>query len=246
MLTVGHSTLPIDEFIDLLGRHGVEKLVDIRSIPRSRHNPQFNTEALAKSLEQAGIRYTHLKELGGLRHPRPDSTNMGWRNASFRGYADYMQTGEFEQALDGLLRLCAGKRCAVMCAEAVPWRCHRSLVADALVARGIHVEHIFSTSKRESHHPTPFARIKNGKVVYPQPEGETRRKKAAGTQGELRFSESEESMARKKGKPKFTAAKEARRRARLTAGTPPGERVIPDKRRKPPKHKKPAEDPAEM
>jgi hypothetical protein len=246
ILTIGHSTRPIDEFIELLRQHGVERLVDIRTIPRSRRNPQFNNEALAKSLEDEGIGYVHLKELGGLRHPRHDSINTGWRNDGFRGYADYMQTAEFEEALRRLLELCEGKRCAAMCAEAVPWRCHRSLLADALVARGIPVEHILSGGRRDVHSLTPFARIENGRVTYPKAKAEAARKRAAATQTELRFDDSEAAMPSKKRKTKFTAAKEARRRARLAAGTPPTERVIPDKRRKPPKHKKSVEDLTEM
>jgi uncharacterized protein DUF488 len=244
ILTIGHSTRPIAEFIDLLRQHGVERLVDIRTIPRSRHNPQFNREALAKSLEHEGILYTHIRELGGLRHARPDSVNTGWRNASFRGYADYMQSGDFENALEGLLHLCARERCAVMCAEAVPWRCHRSLLADALVARGLAVEHILTGRRREVHNLTPFARIQNERVTYPQAQQEAPRKKPPTAQAALKFddSEADTAMPRKKRKTKFSAAKEARRRARLAAGTPPTERVIPDKRRKPPKHKKALED----
>jgi hypothetical protein len=242
ILTIGHSTRPIDEFIKLLRQHGVERLVDIRTIPRSRHNPQFNSAAVAKSVEDKGVGYVHLKELGGLRHPRTDSINTGWRNAGFRGYADYMQTAEFEEALRRLLELCEGKRCAAMCAEALPWRCHRSLLADALVARGILVEHILSGSRREVHSLTPFARIENGRVIYPEAEVGAARKRAAATQTELRFDNSEAGMPSKKRKTKFSAAKDARRRARLAAGTPPTERVIPDKRRKPAKHKKALED----
>lgn len=220
--------------------------MDIRTIPRSRRNPQFNREALAKLLEREGIAYSHIKELGGLRHARRDSMNTGWRNASFRGYADYMQTSEFAQAVGRLLQLCEEKQCAVMCAEAVPWRCHRSLLADALVARGIAVEHIMSARRRDAHKLTPFARVENERVTYPQSKAEPRRRKVAAAQTELRFEESEAPMPGKKRKRKFTAAKEARRRARLAAGTPPGERVIPDKRRKPLKHKKSLEDFAEM
>jgi hypothetical protein len=246
ILTIGHSTHPIGRFMKLLQQHGVERLVDVRTIPRSRHNPQFNGEALAKSLEHEGIAYAHLKELGGLRHPRRDSINTGWRNASFRGYADYMQTDEFEQALGRLLQLCAQNRCAVMCAEAVPWRCHRSLVADALLARGVPVEHIPSGSRRDIHSLTPFARIQNDRVVYPGAKGEAPRKKTVAAQAELIFDDSEAAMPGKKRKTKFTAAKEARRRARLAAGTPPTERVIPDKRGKPSKHKKSLEDLAEI
>ena len=261
ILTIGHSTRPIEEFIELLRRHGVERLIDIRTIPRSRHNPQFNGDALAHSLRDAHIEYAHLKELGGLRHARPDSANLGWRNASFRGYADYMQTQEFEQAVRRLLQACGEKQCAVMCAEAVPWRCHRSLLADALVARGIAVEHILGASRRDPHHLTPFAKIENGKVTYPKAEGpkverKSRRRAAATGQAEppagqieLRFDQSNtnkgQAMTPKKRKPKFTAAKEAKRRARLAAGTPPAARVIPDKRRKPPKHKPKLENLAE-
>ena len=249
VLTIGHSTRPIEEFIELLRQHGVERLVDIRTIPRSRHNPQFNSEALARSLKGAQIEYAHVKDLGGLRHSRPDSANLGWRNASFRGYADYMQTPEFAEALQRLLQMSGEKRCAVMCAEAVPWRCHRSLLADALAARGIAVEHIMSESRRDAHHLTPFAKVEKGKLTYPKAEGKPRRAAAAG-QAELRFDQSEEPQRKDdrgpemaplkdkvKRKPKFTAAKEAKRRARLAAGTPPAGRVIPDKRRKPAKHK---------
>ena len=248
ILTIGHSTRSIEEFVALLREHRVQGLVDVRTIPRSRHNPQFNSDSLAQSLQREGIAYAHLKALGGLRHPRPDSINTGWRNASFRGYADYMQTGEFDRAVSQLLQLCAESRCAVMCAEAVPWRCHRSLLADALVARAIPVEHILSGSRRDAHTLTPFARIENQRVTYPRPEaeGEARRKKPAAAQAELRFEGGESAMPGKKRKTKFTAAKEARRRARLVAGSPPGERVIPDKRRKPPKHKKSLQDAGEL
>jgi hypothetical protein len=190
ILTIGHSTRLIDEFIQLLRQHGVERLVDIRTIPRSRHNPQFNSAALAKSVEDKGIVYVHLKELGGLRHPRVDSINTGWRNAGFRGYADYMQTAEFDQALRRLLQLCEDKRCAAMCAEAVPWRCHRSLLADALVARGTPVEHILSGSQRDVHKLTPFARIENGRVTYPNSKAARRQKKVLAAQAELKFSSS--------------------------------------------------------
>jgi hypothetical protein len=245
ILTIGHSTHAIERFIELLRQHEVERLVDIRTIPRSRRNPQFSGDALAKSLGHEGIAYAHLKELGGLRHPRADSVNMGWRNASFRGYADYMQTAEFEEGVRRLLQLCAGKRCAVMCAEAVPWRCHRSLLADALVARGVAVEHILSGSRRDAHSLTQFAQIQNGKVIYPQAEGKAGRKEAAGGQAELKFEDSGAAMPEKKRKTKFTAANEARRRARLAAGSPPVERVIPDRRRKAPKHKKALEELAE-
>ena len=135
VFTIGHSTLPIDQFISVLNAYGVDWLGDVRTIPRSRHNPQFNAEALANSLRTAGIAYAPMPALGGLRHPRPDSVNGAWRNKSFRGYADYMGTAHFREALTALLQLKAEGRTAIMCAEAVPWRCHRSLIADALIIR---------------------------------------------------------------------------------------------------------------
>ena len=158
ILTVGHSTKPIEEFVRLLHAHGVGLLVDVRTIPRSRHNPQFEKETLAASLCQAGIDYRHMKDLGGLRKPQPDSVNTGWKNASFRGYADYMQTPAFVAAIETLIDLAQTKRLAIMCAEAVPWRCHRSLIADALIVRGVPVEHIMSTTRRDAHHLTSFAK----------------------------------------------------------------------------------------
>jgi Protein of unknown function, DUF488 len=246
ILTVGHSTRAADEFVELLRQHGVERLVDIRTIPRSRRNPQFNSEALAKSLRRGGIDCAHIRELGGLRHARRDSINTGWRNASFRGYADYMQTEQFQEAVGRLLQLCAEKRCAVMCAEAVPWRCHRSLLADALATRGIAVEHILSGSRRQIHSVTPFARVEDGSIKYPETDRVSRRRKTTGAQTELRFPESEAIMPGKKRRTKFTAAKEARRRARLAVGSPPMQRVIADKRRTPPKHKKSLQDVADL
>jgi uncharacterized protein (DUF488 family) len=132
--TVGHSTRSLEELVGILRAHGIERLVDVRTIPRSRHNPQFNRETLSKALHNRRLSYRHMKTLGGLRHARPDSINTGWRNASFRGFADYMQTPSFQEALDALVQLAAQKRTAIMCAEAVPWRCHRSLIADALIA----------------------------------------------------------------------------------------------------------------
>lgn len=151
----------------MLEAHGVDLLVDVRTVPRSRHNPQFNAQALPEPLAAAGIQYVHLPGLGGLRHPRKDSRNTGWRNLSFRGYADYMQTAEFEENLAQLLRLEEGKRAAIMCAEAVPWRCHRSMIADALTARGIRVGHIMSATKADAHKLTPFAQVEGAKVTYP-------------------------------------------------------------------------------
>jgi uncharacterized protein (DUF488 family) len=168
VLTVGHSTRTIDELIELLQAHGVTRLVDVRTIPRSRHNPQFNRDALAKSL--APISYTHAPELGGLRRARKDSPNTGWRNPSFRGFADYMLTAEFEQALHKLIEMAGRDRIAILCAEAVPWRCHRSLIADALTARGIAVENIIGSSGTQPHKITPFAKVEGTRITYPAPD----------------------------------------------------------------------------
>jgi uncharacterized protein (DUF488 family) len=167
VFTIGHSNRPIEEFIDLLTAHGVQHLVDVRKIPQSRHNPQFGREQLSASLERAGIHYTHMPGLGGLRRPRKDSLNTAWRNASFRGYADYMQTPEFDENLDRCLELAREETLALMCAEAVPWRCHRSLIADALLARGIDVREIASVTDARPHVLTPWARIDGTKVSYP-------------------------------------------------------------------------------
>jgi uncharacterized protein (DUF488 family) len=167
ILTIGHSTHPIPEFLAILSAHGVEQLCDIRTIPKSRHNPQFNRDELAGSCAPANIAYSHLAGLGGLRHPRKDSINTAWQNASFRGYADYMQTPEFARSLEELIGLAGARQTAIMCAEAVPWRCHRSLVADALTARGVAVEHIMSAKARKPHAYTPYAHIDGGQVTYP-------------------------------------------------------------------------------
>lgn len=151
----------------MLEAHGIRRLVDVRTIPKSRRNPQFGRESLQASLSTAGIEYRHLPGLGGLRHPRKDSTNTGWRNASFRGYADYMQTPEFSENLNYLIELASEMPTAIMCAEAVPWRCHRSLVADALSARGIAVREILSATKWQPHAMTPFAEVDGQQVSYP-------------------------------------------------------------------------------
>jgi uncharacterized protein (DUF488 family) len=167
LLTIGHSTRPLQTFVELLNAHGVKRLVDVRTVPRSRHNPQFNKESLPESLAAAGITYMHMPGLGGLRHARRDSINTGWRNESFRGYADYMQTPEFEENLAKLIRFARRRGLAIMCAEAVPWRCHRSLIADALTVRGVKVEHISSAKLRNPHALTPWARIEGVHVTYP-------------------------------------------------------------------------------
>lgn len=167
ILTVGHSTRTIEMFIEMLQAHGVKQLVDVRTIPRSRHNPQFNRDMLPETLSPAGIAYAHLNELGGLRHARQDSPNTGWRNTSFRGFADYMQTPEFAAGLQALLQIAELKQTAIMCAEAVPWRCHRSLIADALTVLGLPVVHIMSSSKTQLHKLTSFANMEGQEITYP-------------------------------------------------------------------------------
>ena len=168
LYTVGHSTHSLDDFVGLLRAYGIERLVDVRTIPRSRHNPQFNRDTLPEALRLKGIDYSHLAALGGLRHARPDSPNTGWHNASFRGFADYMQTPEFEAGLEQLMQLAARERTAILCAEAVPWRCHRSLIADALIVRGVRVEHIMSESRTQPHLLTPFAKVSGIGITYPE------------------------------------------------------------------------------
>jgi uncharacterized protein (DUF488 family) len=167
VLTIGHSTRTWKDFLALLRAHRVKRVIDVRSVPRSRHNPQFNREILSKKLRAARIGYVLLRKLGGLRHARRDSLNMGWRNSSFRGYADYMRTPEFERGLDRLMKLARQKRSAIMCAEAVPWRCHRSLIADALTVCGIRVEDIMGMKRSQVHSLTPFARVEGNRVSYP-------------------------------------------------------------------------------
>lgn len=165
--TVGHSNHALEAFIDMLRAQQIVMLVDVRSVPRSRHNPQFNADALPISLQQSSIAWTHMKELGGLRKPLKDSINAGWRNDSFRGYADYMQTPEFAAALGRLMALASSQATAVMCAEAVPWRCHRSLIADALTVHGVEVRHILSADRWQLHQLTPFAHIEGMRITYP-------------------------------------------------------------------------------
>jgi uncharacterized protein (DUF488 family) len=170
IFTVGHSTLPIERFLALLKIYGIEQLVDIRTMPGSRHNPQFAGDALAGSLRAAGIEYAHMPALGGLRHARKDSPNAGWRNKSFRGYADYMQSTAFAHAVEALIGMGRQKRTTIMCAEAVPWRCHRSLVADALDIRGVPVIEILSETSYRAHKLTPFARVDGTSIIYPPEE----------------------------------------------------------------------------
>ncbi len=165
--TIGHSTRPIADFLAMLHAFGIATLVDIRTVPKSRHNPQFGQEALTEALEADGVSYRYMKALGGLRKPWPDSPNAGWRNESFRGYADHMQTPDFEAALADLIALSQNTRLAIMCAEAVPWRCHRSLVADALSVRGVPVEHIMGVGKSSPHKLTRFAHVEGARITYP-------------------------------------------------------------------------------
>jgi uncharacterized protein (DUF488 family) len=165
--TIGHSTRKLDNFISLLNENGIKLLVDVRSLPGSKRYPQFNKEALADSLGKVGIRYEHFPELGGRRKPKPDSHNTAWRNESFRGYADHMETEEFRKGIERLVDLAneVGPT-AIMCAEAVWWRCHRSLISDFLKARGVEVIHIVDATKTESHPFTSAARIVDGSLTY--------------------------------------------------------------------------------
>jgi uncharacterized protein (DUF488 family) len=167
VFTIGHSTHPIDEFADILKSHGIEFVIDVRTIPKSRHNPQYNSDTLAAAMHGIAIGYEHLPGLGGLRHAKKDSVNMAWKNASFRGFADYMQTEAFEQSLNSLIEKAGRQPTAIMCAEAVPWRCHRSLIADALLARGIRVMDIIGKTPAKAHAMTPWARVEGTAITYP-------------------------------------------------------------------------------
>ncbi len=167
VLTIGHSTRTPEEFTELLQIYGVTLLIDVRTVPRSRHNPQFNKEVLPDTLKHSGIKYIHLPEIGGLRHPKPNSINTALENASFRGYADYMQTKEFTEALLKIVALARENRVALMCAEALPWRCHRNLISDALVARHVRVLHIISKTSTITHQLSETAHVEGTKVTYP-------------------------------------------------------------------------------
>ena len=169
--TLGHSTRTWDELLALLREPGIEMLVDVRHFPASARVPWTNRDVLASNLANAGIAYEHLVGLGGYRTPRADSQNTGWRNAGFRGYADHMETPEFSEALDRLLTRARERRTAIMCAEAVPWRCHRGLLSDALVVRGVRVVHILAPGQSQDHRLTPFAKVHGGRVMYPRPRG---------------------------------------------------------------------------
>ena len=167
IFSIGHGTKSIDEFARLLKTYEIQRVVDVRTIARSRHNPQFNKDILPKSLKKVGFGYIHIKGLGGLRHSKKDSMNMAWRNASFRGFADYMQTDDFKRGIERLIKLAKQKKIAIMCAESVPWRCHRSLIADALLVHDIQVKHIMSPKTCNDHKLTPWAKVKGFQVTYP-------------------------------------------------------------------------------
>ncbi len=167
VLTIGHSTRTLAELVLLLEAYGVTLLVDVRSVPRSRHNPQFNKETLPISLKHYDIRYVHMPEIGGLRHPKHKSTNLAWKNSGFRGYADYMQTQEFTDNLLKIVAFARENRLALMCAEALPWRCHRSLISDALVVRHVKVEHIISKESTINHQLNEMANVEGTKITYP-------------------------------------------------------------------------------
>ena len=165
--TIGHSTRAREEFSSILASFSTRTLIDIRTIPRSRKNPQYEQGVLPQWLSEGEITYVHSADLGGLRHPLKDSVNGGWRNNSFRGYADYMQSLQFERAVEELMALAAEQTVAIMCAEVVPWRCHRSLVGDALLVRGVEVQHIMSARPARVHVLTPWARVDGLRITYP-------------------------------------------------------------------------------
>lgn len=166
IFTVGHSNRPLEDFLTLLGAHGISRILDVRRYPASRKWPYFNAAALAASLPAAGIEYVGLPNLGGRRRPRPDSPHRAWRDESFRGYADFMDTPEFAEGLAEVERLAAERPSAVLCAEALPWKCHRSLIADALVARGWDVRDVISEREAREHKLPRFARVESGRVIY--------------------------------------------------------------------------------
>jgi uncharacterized protein (DUF488 family) len=167
VLTIGHSTRTLEEFVQLIEVYGLTLVVDVRAVPRSRHNPQFNKETLPTILKHYGVRYIHMPEIGGLRHPKHESVNTAWKNSGFRGYADYMQTQEFTDSLLKIVALARENRLALMCAEALPWRCHRNLISDALVVRYIKVEHIISKDGVIDHELNSLAQVEGTKITYP-------------------------------------------------------------------------------
>jgi uncharacterized protein (DUF488 family) len=167
VLTIGHSTRTFEEFVQLLEVYGLTLVVDVRTVPHSRHNPQFNKENLSTSLKHYGVRYIHMPEIGGLRHPKQESVNTAWKNSGFRGYADYMQTQEFVDSLLKIVALARENRLALMCAEALPWRCHRNLISDALVVRHLKVEHIIGKDSVINHELNSLAQVEGTKITYP-------------------------------------------------------------------------------
>ena len=167
VFTIGHSTRTLDEFIGLLKTYGITLVLDVRTVPRSRHNPQFNKETVPASLKVEGLKYIHMPEIGGLRRPKHDSINLSWKNTGFRGYADYMQTKEFTDNLLRIVALARENRLAIMCAEALPWRCHRSLISDALTVRHIKVKHIISATSCLNHELSEMAQVEGTKITYP-------------------------------------------------------------------------------
>ena len=168
IFTIGHSTRPLEEFAEMLKEQGVGLVVDVRTVPRSRHNPQYNDDVLGRALSENGISYEHMPGLGGLRHAKKDSLNVGWENTSFRGFADYMQTTGFAESLQQLINRARTVPTAIMCAEAVPWRCHRSLIGDALVVRGIAVKNLIGKGSAREHSLTPWARVEGERITYPE------------------------------------------------------------------------------
>lgn len=206
VLTIGHSTRTIEEFIAILQAHGATGVVDVRTVPRSRHNPQFNKASLPRALKKAGLSYVHLPGLGGLRYARRDSVNVGWRNASFRGYADYMQTPEFQESLDELIQLAKHDRLALMCAEAVPWRCHRSLIGDALLIRGIRTEDIMSPARRQAHILTSFAKVRGTTITYPAEDAQSAQANSRRTRSGAQSAKGTRSIQKPKAADQLTSA----------------------------------------
>jgi uncharacterized protein (DUF488 family) len=166
--SIGHSTRSIEDFVSVLRHYGIKIVADVRTVPKSRHNPQFEGSNLEKSLEENGMSYIHIRELGGLRNPKKDSNNMEWKNTSFRGYADHMETAEFQKGLEMLKEIASGHSTVILCAEAVPWRCHRSLIADALTVQGWDAVHIMTEKHSSRHTLTEFLKVADGKLSYPK------------------------------------------------------------------------------
>jgi uncharacterized protein (DUF488 family) len=183
--TIGHSTHTLREFIEILQIFGISMVIDVRTLPRSRHNPWFNREEIDPALRDSGIKYVHCAGLGGFRHPAPlqESVNKGWKNEAFRGYADYMQTEAFRTHLQRAIDCARAGKVVLMCAEAVPWHCHRSLISDALTVLGVKVLHILDAGTLMEHHLTPFARVAGGTVTYPKDPGQETLDRFAGEGG---------------------------------------------------------------